>query len=240
MPRRNRVDPWGDLHAVADRGHFTGNRGCVVDDVERVVRHHAGTLWITCTLRYRDHRSPLAAPRRWTPLFFLDDAVALAAGHRPCAQCRREAYRDYRDAVSASVGAPAPLRSTELDARLNAERLRRGRGLDRAADRHHLVGAVRGAARRRGRRRPDRVPPCSSGATGCARSRSPAGVRRRRARPSGRRRCSPRPPRTPPSSSASSRGCRSEEASDRHSLLSRRRRGASIIGRLAAVPVSRR
>ena len=135
MPRRNRVDPWGDLHAVDDRGHFTGNRGCVVDDVEQVVRHHAGTLWIICTVRYRDHRSPLAAPRRWTPLFFLDDAVALAAGHRPCAQCRREAYRDYRDAVSASLGASAPLRSTELDARLNAERLRRGRGLVRAADR---------------------------------------------------------------------------------------------------------
>jgi hypothetical protein len=77
----------------------------------------------------------LAAPRRWTPLFFLDDAVALAAGHRPCAQCRRDAYRDYRDAVSASIGASAPLRSTELDARLNAERLRRGRGLGRATDR---------------------------------------------------------------------------------------------------------
>ncbi|HEY5784529.1 MAG TPA: hypothetical protein VIT65_07125, partial [Microlunatus sp.] len=104
-------------------------------DRERVVRHHAGTLWITCALRHRDHRSPLAAPRHWTPLFFLDDAVALAAGHRPCAQCRREAYRDYRDAVSASLGASAPLRSTELDARLNAERLRRGRGLVRAADR---------------------------------------------------------------------------------------------------------
>ena len=124
MPRRNRVDPWGDLHAVPDRGHFTGNRGCVVDDVEQVVRHHAGTLWISCALRYRDHRSPLAAPRRWTPLFFLDDAVALAAGHRPCAQCRRDTYRDYRDALSA-----------ELDARLNAERLGRGRGLDRAGDR---------------------------------------------------------------------------------------------------------
>ena len=135
MPRRNRVDPWGDLHAVTDRGGLTGYRGCVVNDVEQVVRHHAGTLWITCVLRYRDHRSPLAAPRRWTPLFFLDDAVALAAGHRPCAQCRRAEYRDYRDAVTSSLGLPAPLRSTELDARLNAERLRRGRGLDRARDR---------------------------------------------------------------------------------------------------------
>ena len=128
VPRRNRVDPWGDLWAVADRGRFTGNRGCVVDESEQAVRHHAGTLWIICVLRYRDHRSPLAAPRRWTPLFFLDDAVALAAGHRPCAQCRRDDYRDYRDAVTASSRAPAPLRSTELDARLNRERLRRPRG----------------------------------------------------------------------------------------------------------------
>jgi hypothetical protein len=134
-PRRNRVDPWGDLHAVVDRGRFTGNRGCVVDDVERVVRHHVGTLWIICALRYRDHRSPLAAPRRWTPLFFLDDAVALAAGHRPCAQCRRQDYQDYRDAVTVSTQAPSPLRSIELDARLNAERLHRGRGLSRASDR---------------------------------------------------------------------------------------------------------
>lgn len=135
MPRRNRVDPWGDLRAVADRGLFTGNRGCLVDDSERVVRHHAGTPWISCVLRYRDHRSPLAAPHRWTPLFFLDDAVALAVGHRPCARCRPEAYRAYRDAVTASMESPDPLRANELDARLSRERLRRGRGLHRAADR---------------------------------------------------------------------------------------------------------
>ena len=106
-----------------------------MDDHETVVRHHAGALWIICALRYKDHRSPLAAPRRWTPLFFLDDAVALAAGHRPCAQCRREDYRDYRDAVSASLSSSAPLGSADLDRRLNAERLTRGRGLDRSADR---------------------------------------------------------------------------------------------------------
>ncbi len=148
MPRRNRVDPWGDLAAVPDRGLLTGNRGCLVDDHELVVRHHVGARWISCTLRYRDHRSPLAAPRRWTPLFFLDEAVALAAGHRPCARCRPEAYRQYRDAVGAGVAAPLPLRAGDLDARLDAERFsgtppagirpggrRTGRGLVRAADR---------------------------------------------------------------------------------------------------------
>ena len=94
MPRRNRADPWGDLHAVSARGLFTGNRGCIVDEHEQVVRHHrSSTLWITCLTEFRDWRVPLARPNRWTPIFFLDDAVALAAGHRPCATCRRDMYR---------------------------------------------------------------------------------------------------------------------------------------------------
>lgn len=134
-PRRNRVDPFGDLHAVNARGLFTGNRGCVVDDHERVVRHHGSQLWIVCVTRYRDWRWPLARPRRWTPLFFLDDAVALAAGHRPCGLCRRTDYLDYRDAVTRAAGASTPLRAHELDARLRGERLQRGRGLERAGDR---------------------------------------------------------------------------------------------------------
>ena len=135
VPRRNRVDPWGDLHAVAPRGTFIGNRGCVVDDHERVVRHHGRSSWITCLTEFCDRRQPLARPRRWTPLFFLDDAVALAAGHRPCATCRRSDYLAYRDAATRAAGAPAPLRARQLDERLGAERLRPGRGLGRAGDR---------------------------------------------------------------------------------------------------------
>jgi hypothetical protein len=77
----------------------------------------------------------LARPRRWTPIFFLDDAVALAAGHRPCGECRIAAYRAYRDAVTAGLGRPAPLIAGELNARLRAERHGPGRGLDRAGDR---------------------------------------------------------------------------------------------------------
>ncbi|MGF1645945.1 MAG: hypothetical protein ACFCVF_03355 [Kineosporiaceae bacterium] len=134
-PRRNRVDPWGDLQAVPARGLLTGNRGCVVDDHERVVRHHGSQLWISCVLEFRGRRWPLARPRRWTPLFFLDDAVALAAGHRPCAACRRDAYRAYRDAVARAVGTGEPVRAADLDRRLRAERLRRGRGLSRTGDR---------------------------------------------------------------------------------------------------------
>ena len=135
MPRRNRVDPWGDLHAVADRGLLTGNRGCLVDDEERVVRHHGARLWIACRLEYKGWRVGLARPRRWTPIFFLDDAVALAAGHRPCGLCRREDHQAYQRGVTAALGAEATVPAAELDRRLAAERLRRGRGLDRAGDR---------------------------------------------------------------------------------------------------------
>jgi hypothetical protein len=135
VPRRNRVDPWGDLHAVAARGLFTGNRGCVVDDHERVVRHHGSVLWIICVTKFRDYRWPLARPRRWTPLFFLDDAVALAAGHRPCATCRPVDYAAYRDAVTRAEGRTARLLASQLNDRLHAQRHDPGRGLDRARDR---------------------------------------------------------------------------------------------------------
>jgi hypothetical protein len=124
--RPNRVDPWGDLHVAHGRGLFTGNRGCLVDRSGAIVRHHDRSLWITCLTEFRARRQPLDAPGRWTPLFFLDDAVALAAGHRPCATCRRAAYRSYRDAVGRALGRDEPVRATELNHRL---------GVDRAADR---------------------------------------------------------------------------------------------------------
>ena len=129
MPRRNRVDPWGDLHAVSARGLFTGNRGCIVDEREQVVRHHrSSTLWITCLTEFRDWRVPLARPNRWTPIFFLDDAVALAAGHRPCGECRHADYLAYREAVAAAVGGPQ--RAADLNRRLAAERGRTGTDTD--------------------------------------------------------------------------------------------------------------
>lgn len=135
-PRRNRVDPWGDLHAEAARGLFTGNRGCLVNEDRQLVRHHVGSLWITCVTEYRGRRHQLDEPRRWTPLFFLDDAVALAAGHRPCGECRPAAYRAYRDGVAAGLGLPArAVTAGELNKRLAAERLDPGRGLERGRHR---------------------------------------------------------------------------------------------------------
>ncbi|HEV7556885.1 MAG TPA: hypothetical protein VGO00_15570, partial [Kofleriaceae bacterium] len=88
-----------------------------------------------CVTKFRDWRWPLARPRRWTPLFFLDDAVALAAGHRPCAFCRPTEYAAYRDAVTRAIAASSPLLAWQLNDRLHAERHRQGRGLERAGDR---------------------------------------------------------------------------------------------------------
>src|SRR3954451_15435676 len=134
-PRRNRVDPFGDLHAVPERGRFTGNRGVLVDGERRLVHHHRGNLWITCVTSYGDRRHGLDDPGTWTPLFFLDDAVALAAGHRPCGECRPQAYRAYRAGVTAGLGRSKPVGAAELNRLLARERLRRGQGLARAGDR---------------------------------------------------------------------------------------------------------
>jgi hypothetical protein len=109
------VDPFGDLHAVPERGTFTGNRGCLVDGRGELVRHHRGSLWITCVTRFRGRWVGLARPNRWTPVFFLDDAVALAAGHRPCAECRNADYRSFLALAGAA-------NAGDLDERLHPER----------------------------------------------------------------------------------------------------------------------
>jgi len=122
VPLRNRVDPYGDLQAVADRGLLTGNRGCLVDDHGSIVRRQQVRRWITCLTEFRGWRHPLAAPRRWTPVFFLDEAVALAAGHRPCAFCRRDAYRAFGAAVVEADGTAVVPSADDLDRRLHDER----------------------------------------------------------------------------------------------------------------------
>ena len=121
---------------------FTGNRGCLVDETGQTVRHHRGQLWITCVTSYREWKSPLDQPGHWTPLFFLDDAVALAAGHRPCGLCRRGDYRAYRDAVQLGSGRGESPSATELNRTLASERLKRGRGLHRARDRKTWTAAA--------------------------------------------------------------------------------------------------
>jgi hypothetical protein len=112
-----------------------GNRGCLVDHDEQLVRHHRGDLWIICAVAFGGRRVPLSAPGRYTPIFFLDDAVGLAAGHRPCGECRHADHVAYRTAVTTALGLDVPVPAGELNRRLRGERLRPGRGVDRAHDR---------------------------------------------------------------------------------------------------------
>jgi hypothetical protein len=117
VPLQNRVTPLGDLIAVPERGLVYGNRGCLHDAAGRIRRRYATRRWIACRLRFKDwHRSPLLQPGKFTELFFLDEATAFAAGHRPCALCRREDYNRFL----ALCGAPG---ADAIDERLHRERL---------------------------------------------------------------------------------------------------------------------
>ena len=121
MPLRNRVTPLGELVADPARGLVYGNRGCLHDANRRIVRPWQVRRWIACRLGFKGwHRSPLQQPGRFTELFFLDEATALAAGHRPCALCRRDDYhrfvalwRELHDETGADP----------IDRRLHAERV---------------------------------------------------------------------------------------------------------------------
>jgi hypothetical protein len=136
MPLQNRVTPLGELIAHPARGLVYGNRGCLHDGAGLIRRRYDGKRWIACRLRFRGwRRHPLMQPGRFTELFFLDDATAFAAGHRPCALCRREDYNRlaalWRELHPGETGADA------IDARLHAERTggeRRAEPLDELPD----------------------------------------------------------------------------------------------------------
>ena len=121
MARQNRVTPLGDLIADPARGLVYGNRGCLHDDEGELRRRYAGRRWIACRLRFKDRRRRLMQPGRYTELFFLDEATALAAGHRPCAGCRREDYDAFVDAWPGERPGRTPVAA--IDDRLHAERL---------------------------------------------------------------------------------------------------------------------
>lgn len=119
MPRplKNRVLATGEIVAHPARGRFMGNRGILHDDSQVLGparwRHKA---WVTCVLKWKDWHRPVMTPGAYTELFFLDEAVALAAGHRPCALCRNADYKAFR--AAAGVTTPAG----EMDRVMHAER----------------------------------------------------------------------------------------------------------------------
>ncbi|MDB5620576.1 hypothetical protein [Tardiphaga sp.] len=124
MPLQNRVSPFGEIVATPARGMFTGNRGIIHDPRTRTLlnKRWSNPAWITCVCEFRGRRRDVMAAQSWTELFFLDEATAFAAGHRPCFYCRRDDANAFRAAWEEGNGI-ARVRATEIDAVLHRERL---------------------------------------------------------------------------------------------------------------------
>ena len=123
MPFQNRVTPLGEIVALPGRGSMLGNRGTIHDAQRRIVRQYASRRWIACVLEFRGRWREVMQPGRWTHLFFLDEATAFSAGHRPCAECRRADYNRFKALWEQHVAAPAG--ADDMDAILHAQRLER-------------------------------------------------------------------------------------------------------------------
>ncbi len=118
------MTPLGAIEAIPLRGAWTGNRGILHRD-RKIVRFHASDLWITCALEFRGRWREQWQPGHYTFLFFHDEAVSLAAGHRPCAECRRESYEAYRAAWAEGLGTSLAS-AKQINRQLHGERIVRG------------------------------------------------------------------------------------------------------------------
>ena len=132
-PLQNRVTPFGEIVATPERGTFTGNRGCIHRRDRKELtggQRWTTTRWITCLLEFQGRRRELMSPGLWTELFFLDEPTALAAGHRPCAFCRRADYNRFMAAWAAGnpeLLGTGRLRAETVDAVLHRERVGPGK-----------------------------------------------------------------------------------------------------------------
>jgi hypothetical protein len=130
--RQNRVNPLSELIATPERGLVYGNRGCLHDGTGEIRRRYSGRRWISCQLRFKDwHRGPLLQPGKFTELFFLDEVTAFAAGHRPCALCRRADYNRFVEAWQTLH--PGQSNADAIDEQLHEERVEPGTRVQR----HH-------------------------------------------------------------------------------------------------------
>ncbi|MGY2807327.1 MULTISPECIES: hypothetical protein [unclassified Bradyrhizobium] len=128
MPLQNRVTPTGDIVASDHRGTFTGNRGIIHDPATRTLlnKRWSSPAWLTCVCEFRGRRRKVMSRQSWTELFFLDEATAFAAGHRPCFYCRRDDAKRFRSCWEQGNGV-SDLSAKAMDAVLHAERLDRGK-----------------------------------------------------------------------------------------------------------------
>jgi hypothetical protein len=128
MPLQNRVTPSGDIIADPHRGLFTGNRGIIHDPATKTLlrKRWSNPAWLVCLCEFRGRRRQVMGGRSWTELFFLDEATAFAAGHRPCFYCRRDDANRFRAAWQQGNGVAETL-APDIDVVLHRERLERGK-----------------------------------------------------------------------------------------------------------------
>lgn len=128
---QNRVDPWGNIIKTSARGAWLGNRGVIHDEHKTIQRSFRLKAWITCVLEFKGRKRQVMTPNRWTELFFLDEATALSAGHRPCFECRREDAKRFKAAwIRGNPGYGFSERTSihEIDEVLHRERIDRSGG----------------------------------------------------------------------------------------------------------------
>ncbi len=129
MALQNRVDPWGNLVAISARGEFLGNRGILHDENKNVVKAWAHKNWVLCELKFKGIKRELFSPNRYSELFFLDEATAFSAGHRPCAHCRRQRYSEFKNfwGVANDLTGTTQVSAQDIDKKLHFERVNRSR-----------------------------------------------------------------------------------------------------------------
>jgi hypothetical protein len=134
MPLENRVGPFGNIFRTPARGTMMGNRGGALHNSSKeIVRAYKSRRWITCVLEFRGRYRTVMSEGRYTELFFLDEAVAFAAGHRPCAECRRERYNAFRNAWRRRPGQQDLPFADQMDLELHSARIHKGQKVTYAA-----------------------------------------------------------------------------------------------------------
>lgn len=122
MPLQNRVDPLGEIVRAPERGGWMGNRGLLHDAAQNIRRPYRLKAWLTCVLEFRGRKRTVMSPGFYTELFFMDEATALAAGHRPCFECRRPDYNRFKAAAEIGLGQALPT-AGHMDALLHDQRI---------------------------------------------------------------------------------------------------------------------
>lgn len=126
MALQNRVDPWGQFHAVSARGMFFGNRGILHNENQEIVSQWRYKAWVTCQLTYKGRKRTVFGQRTYSELFFLDEATAYSAGHRPCAECRNKRYKEFKNAWIKANENGKDVLAPIIDKKLHADRAIRG------------------------------------------------------------------------------------------------------------------